>query len=252
MHILPRRPKYLLFDAGGTLLGTNTSCEHWYEQFFVDACAEQGCEVSLESVREALHAAVSCYNGESRCSTPEQVRTFWEHVYAHTFRKVMGHGSGAEEIAMQYIDRYERGEFVELFADTLPALNALRKQHLPMAVVSNFGEYLEDFLRLTRIDSFFEFVVISARVKCEKPQEAIFDLAISRTGVAPGEILFIGDNVREDYEASERHGMMPLLIDRHDKLSSRKDIVRVNSLLEIARLIEPEACSTRRTDRPLA
>lgn len=56
--------KYVLFDAGGTLLGTNTDVEHWYEQFFVDACAAEGHHVELADVRASLHAAAHAFEGQ--------------------------------------------------------------------------------------------------------------------------------------------------------------------------------------------
>jgi hypothetical protein len=41
----------------------------------------------------------------------------------------------------------------------------------------------------------------------------------------------------EDYEASLRHGMFPVLIDRHDRHAGRDDLRRVRRLPEIARFL---------------
>lgn len=227
---------YVLFDAGGTLLGTNTGHEHWYEQFFVEACEEQGTAVTLAQVDAALGRAVRRYDHALRCSTHEQVRRFWEIVYSGVFGELI---PGCDEmyLARHYIERFESGEFIDLFADTLPALESLRARGIPLAVVSNFGEYLGHFLKRVGIAHYFNFVLISACEGCEKPHPEIFQRAIARTKLPPERIMFVGDHPHEDYEASERLGCRPVLIDRWDKHADKPALRRVRRLTEIAELL---------------
>lgn len=224
--------EWVFFDAGGTLLGTNPEEEHWYEQFFVDACAEQGIAVTLEQVHRALQAANATCRVHPRCSTPEQVRRFWEHVYGTVFAQLVPHRDPLE-LARHYIDRFETGEFVDLFPDTLSALELVRRSGKRAAIVSNFGEYLEEFLRKCGIAHYFDFTVISAREGCEKPQVDIFLRALERARTKPHRVLFVGDNVEEDFFAAARVGMRAVLIDRHDKYAHREDVARVRRLDEI-------------------
>jgi putative hydrolase of the HAD superfamily len=228
----PQQIRYVLFDAGGTLLGTNTDTEHWYEQFFVDACAERGQTVTMEATQHALREAARTINMEQRCSTSEQVRTFWDHVYSATFASLIP-GCNSSELANHYIDRFEAGEFVELFRDALPVLEMLRVREIPAGVVSNFGAYLQTFLDHTGIAHFFEFAVVSACVGCEKPGQKIFEHALELAGVPAGQIMFVGDHPIEDYAASARHGMFPVLIDRFNKHADKPDLRRVRALTEI-------------------
>lgn len=224
--------QYVLFDAGGTLLGTNTDCEHWYEQFFVDVCAAEGHPVTLEHVRASLQAAVDAYTHDRRCSTPEQVRTFWEHVYSAVFRDLIP-GCDPSVMANHYIDRFEQGEFVQLFADTLPALEQLREKGIRAGILSNYGTYLELFLERTGISEFFDVVIISANEGCEKPHPEIFERAKQAVGLPPETVAFVGDNLREDYEASARHGFFPVLIDRYGKYENLPEVRRIRRLGEL-------------------
>lgn len=228
--------RYVLFDAGGTLLGTNVDCEHWYEQFFVDACAEVGHSVSLEDTQKALKSSTLSCNMEQRCSTPEQVRAFWQHVYGAAFAALIP-GCDHAALADHFIDRFETGEFVQLFSDSLPALKLLRERGIPAGVVSNFGTYLQTFLDKTGIAHFFEFAVVSACVGYEKPDRRIFEHAIDLAGVPAATILFVGDHPREDYAASENLGMVPVLIDRHNKHENLAGIRRIRTLTEIERYL---------------
>jgi len=43
------------------------------------------------------------------------------------------------------------------------------------------------------LDEFFDDVVISARVGMRKPEERIFQLALGRLGLSPGECVFVDD-----------------------------------------------------------
>jgi HAD superfamily hydrolase (TIGR01549 family) len=226
----------VLFDAGGTLLGTNTDSEHWYEMFFVDACRELGRQVAMEDVSRVLRDAAARYAPERRSSSPEQVRAYWEHVYGEAFR-VLVPSSDAQALAGHFIDRFEAGEFVQLFSDTMPTLDMLRGRGVRCGIVSNFGTYLAEFLRIVGIADRFEFALISAAEGCEKPGAEIFQRAIARAAVAPERIMFVGDSVTEDYEAPLRHGMFPVLIDRHNKHADKPHLRRIRRLTELERYL---------------
>lgn len=230
----------VLFDAGGTLLGTNTDHAHWYEQFFVEACADQGVAVTPADVDDALAEAAAHVRPGDRCSSDAQVREFWEHMYAWCFRRLVP-GCDADALARHYIDRFERGEFVRLFPDALEALDAVRRAGVRAGVVSNFGTYLGHFLEITGIGHFFEFVVVSAAEGCEKPHPAIFELALERAGLPAERILFVGDHPREDYAAAERHGMFAVLVDRHDRHADKPRMRRVRRLSDIGAFLNGAA-----------
>jgi len=241
---------YVLFDAGGTLLGTNTDSEHWYEQFFVDACAEQGCPVTVAQVHEVLRRAARSRQFDTRCSSDAETRSFWHHIYATAFADLLG-AKGMQQhtpavidhLAAEYIDRFESGEFIRLFPDTLAALEGVRSRGQRMGIVSNFGTYLNDFLKKLDIDKYFDFVLVSAAEGCEKPQPDIFKRAISRcNGCGPDRLMFVGDSVAEDYEPAAEHGMTPVLIDRHNRHADKPELTRIRTLGEVVELMsgEPE------------
>jgi HAD superfamily hydrolase (TIGR01549 family) len=234
---MPEQYDFVFFDAGGTLLGTNTDHENWYEQFFVEACAAHGRRVTAAQVGESLAAASATCHLERRCSTPDQVFTFWEHMYARVFRDLLP-GLDCLALAHHYIDRFEAGEYVRPFPDAMECLRGVRRLGVRMAVVSNFGAYLSRFLARTGIADFLEFEVISASEGCEKPHPEIYERDVARAGVQPGRILFVGDHPVEDYEGARRHGMHPVLVDRHGRHASRAGLRRVASLTEIPRLLD--------------
>lgn len=232
-----RKHSHILFDAGGTLIGTNTDSAHWYEQFFVDACQEQGCDISINQAHESLKLASRSRKFESRCSSDEQVRQYWEHIYTETFRHLLG-GAYPEmyRLATHYIDRYETGEYVRLFPDALPALQELDRLNYRLGIISNFATYLRSFLKQLEVDHYFNFVVISAEVGYEKPAKEIYQDALNRTGQPAEHVLYVGDHPRNDYQPAQDLGMTPLLIDRHNRYKT-SDMNRIRSLEEIPAVI---------------
>lgn len=229
MNRIPR-VQMVFFDAGGTLLGTNTDVPHWYEQFFVEACAELGVDASLPAVQEALGHAVRTFPGGPRCSCAATTRAYWQHVYQSTYAAVLPADFDTAAIATASIDRFERGEFIELFDDARPALDALAGLPVRMAVTSNFGSYLADFTVQLGIADRFEFLHISANEGTEKPALEFFARALKRAALDPAEVLVVGDSAREDYEPARALGMNAVLIDRWGRVGGPADAPRLRRL----------------------
>lgn len=235
---------YVLFDAGGTLVGTNVDSEHWYEQFFVDACAEQGCVVNVSQVHEVLRRAARSRQFDRRCSTDSQTRAFWHHIYSTAFADLLGargcnHTPAViDHLAADYIDRFEEGEFIRMFPDAREALDALKARGVPMGIVSNFGTYLNAFLKRLEVQDYFRFVLVSAAEGCEKPHRDIFEKAIAKAACEPSRILFVGDHPEEDYEPALRHGMVPVLIDRHNRHADKAEMQRIRRLGDVIKLLD--------------
>lgn len=121
----------------------------------------------------------------------------------------------AARIHHRYWERYRAAAFVlPEVPETLARLQ--RERELPLGVVSNFmvegGIAL--LLREHSLDRYFQVVLVSCEHGFRKPAGTIFRAAIRAAGAAPGEILFIGDNLVADYQAPRAAGMASLLYDR--------------------------------------
>ena len=85
------------------------------------------------------------------------------------------------------------------------------------AVVSNF--FAPDFPRelLARfglLDN-FEFVVNSAELGYKKPDVRIYAHALELAGASPADVVFVGDNLKNDVRAPLQAGMQAAWFDRH-------------------------------------
>jgi putative hydrolase of the HAD superfamily len=93
------------------------------------------------------------------------------------------------------------------------SLAALSSLGLRLAVVSNSDGRAEQHLRDCGVLEGIEFVVDSHRVGVEKPDPAIFRVALERLGVDAGEALFVGDIRSVDEGGARAAGLHFVLLD---------------------------------------
>ena len=226
----------VIFDAAGTLVGRDSP--DFFEEFFVVAAGELGTEVTLNQVKAALSKSMEEPRfrlREGRMSTPEQTRRYFLDLYAHVLN-----GAGVEgDLALglqAYYDRFQDGRYLEVYGDVRPTLEALKASGMRLGVLSNWSEHLALVLERLDLDRYFSFLVVSAEVGCEKPDEEIFRLALDRAETPIDRILYIGDYPEEDILPAERIGLDALLIDRYDKYG-RYRLPTINTLTDVPGLI---------------
>jgi putative hydrolase of the HAD superfamily len=229
----------VFFDAGETLLSAHPS----FAEVFVAVMAEHDHVVELGQVEEARAAVLgrdaddlARQAGLQTWSTsPAFSRRFWSLIYGQLFEHLGIDDSGGTLFAAVY-DRFSRFESYRLFDDVLPTVAAIRDAGMAVGLISNFEEWLEEMLVSWEVAALFEPIVISGREGLEKPDPAIFRLAVERAGVAPEEAVYVGDHPRIDAAAAEAVGMASILIDRRGHHPSHEGH-RVSGLADILPLI---------------
>lgn len=79
----------------------------------------------------------------------------------------------------------------------------------------------------------FVLIVTTGDVGYSKPNEKIFEIACSRSNSSTADCFYIGDNLENDVLACEKIGMKGIWLDRQNSESDKRNVLRVNSLLEI-------------------
>ena len=95
---------------------------------------------------------------------------------------------------------------------------------MKIVVVSNWDSTLPALLDRLDLTRYLDGVVVSALVGASKPSREIFATALAAAGVAPHEVLHVGDSPLDDYEGARAAGLPALLLDRaglaHDGVES--------------------------------
>lgn len=130
----------------------------------------------------------------------------------HYIMEYYGLGSerSEEELSVIYWDAACNGTAVH-HVDKM--LQYLHNSGIRTGVVSNLaysGEALKARLKRAIPNHEFEFIISSNDVIFRKPEAAIFELAVAKSGLRPDEIWYCGDDTIWDVEASYQVGITPV------------------------------------------
>ncbi len=128
---------------------------------------------------------------------------------------------------------------VELYPDVLVELETLFERFTVVAL-TNGNSNLEKI----GIRHLFHGVVTAVGAGAAKPEQRIFDVAAAATGVAPGEILHVGDHPETDIDGARQAGFRTAWINRNgdawpDELPAPDAVV--TDMTELRALLEAEA-----------
>jgi HAD superfamily hydrolase (TIGR01549 family)/HAD superfamily hydrolase (TIGR01509 family) len=220
----------VVFDVGGTLIGFHDRAP--FHEFLNHVCqpaSDDNAHLLHQSFLSVLSASRDSAQGLG--ADEEEFRVWW---YGNLSRIWPDRSDMAEEM-LRWL---WAGRFDRPFADTLPALQALKNLGLPVGVLSNFGTHLRAVLRRLDLCEHFDFVIVSAEVGLAKPDPHIFDLAVSRVGQPRHRILYVGDHVGGDIEGAQSAGLDAVLIDRNARVPVPL-CPRIDSLLDLLGYVRP-------------
>jgi putative hydrolase of the HAD superfamily len=114
-----------------------------------------------------------------------------------------------------------------------PSLERLRAAGLRLAAVSNANGTVRVLFDRLGFTPLFETILDSRVEGVEKPDPAIFRLALERLGEEAGAVLHVGDFYNVDVLGARAAGIRPVLVDEAG-LYPEADCPRVRSLVELA------------------
>ena len=226
----------VFFDAGETLVHPEPS----FPELFARIVTREGHPREPVAISDGLSLVSDEFRRASEeralwTTTPERSRRFWLGVYAR-FLDVLDlpRDDGlADTLYREFTDRRNYAAF----DDVVPTLQALTDDGATLGVISNYEAWLEDLLVDLQLSELLPVRVVSGIEGVEKPDPAIFHLALDRVGLAPSEVVYVGDVPDFDYEPAEALGLFPVLIDRRGRHPDFTG-ARVTDLRDLAPLLE--------------
>jgi len=102
---------------------------------------------------------------------------------------------------------------LRLFPNTMPTLIDLKSKGYKLGVISN-GLTIKQYEKLVRLGlhHFFDFVITSEEAGVEKPDIAIYELAMKRMGCDPENSVMIGNNFKDDVLGALNAGMSAIYL----------------------------------------
>jgi HAD superfamily hydrolase (TIGR01509 family) len=118
------------------------------------------------------------------------------------------------------------------------AVGELRARGVPVVVVSNSEGQLQELFDNLGLGSTFDLIIDSHHVAVEKPDPAIFRIALDRFGVAARDALHLGDTFATDIVGARAAGMQVALIDPYGHYDGEYvDVPRVHDVAAACRSI---------------
>ncbi len=97
------------------------------------------------------------------------------------------------------------------------ALDSMHRAGIKLVALSNSEGTVEDLLKDTGLDGFFETIIDSWVVGVAKPDPKIFCLALERVGGQKHQALMVGDSLYHDIAGAQAAGIGAVLIDPFDR-----------------------------------
>jgi putative hydrolase of the HAD superfamily len=112
---------------------------------------------------------------------------------------------------------YRARNDVVLYDDVRPTLDRLVRSHRLFAISNGNAS-----LRAIGLDAYFEAALTAREAGVLKPDPRIFDQLLRRAGLAPDEVVHVGDDQEADVEGARGAGVLPIWLNRADERWERK------------------------------
>jgi len=214
----------VLIDAGGVLL----DLDYDYLRRLIEA---RRISVSVDDL--SRYEAMARQQIHRHVANGGRVGDAWRDY----FHIILGHAGVPADDQDGLIDTlweaHERfGLWTVPIAGGPDTVQRLRDLGLRLGVVSNAEGRVARDLDSAGYRGLFETVVDSHLVGVEKPDPAIFRIALERMGSRAETTVYVGDVPAVDVAGAHAAGLRPILLDRHD-LYADEEAPRIRDLAEL-------------------
>jgi putative hydrolase of the HAD superfamily len=225
---------FIYFDAAGTLLFPQPSVGEIYaaigQRFGSRRTAAELATRFRDAFRrqEALDAANQWRTSDER----ELIR--WRAIVAEALDDAVD----AEQCFETLYHHFTQPDVWTCPPETEEVLSELATRSYGLGIASNFDRRLYAILQGKPELRFIGGVQISAQTNWSKPAPAFFAAAAADAETPPARILFVGDELANDYDGPRAAGFAALLLDPAGRCT-RPDVQRIRSLTELLRWCPP-------------
>jgi putative hydrolase of the HAD superfamily len=206
---IPDTIRAVFFDAVGTLIHPEPSAAEVYAR----VGQSLGSRLDVANIAARFSAAfrrqeeIDRDRGWSTNEAREVAR--WRAIVAEVLDDV----SDPESCFDAHFTHFRRHEAWRCDPDAAATLAGLDAKGYVLGLASNFDSRLENVLAGLPPLRPLRHVVISSLVSWRKPAPQFFRRLVDVAGLAPGQILYVGDDYENDYVGASNAGLQVLLLD---------------------------------------
>lgn len=207
----------LIFDLNGTLIDINTQ-EDYGDIYRVlsNLLSYQGIALSPDVLRDRYYEIMSRQRKSGHETYPEfdAVAIFKEILTSHTtdFTRSLPVRQLSQLplfLAQTYrsISRFR----LQLYPGVIAVLEQLRQRYRMAAVSDGQSAYVVPEMHAAGLPNYFKPVIVSGDLGYRKPDQRIFEAALSRMRLSPAEVLFIGNDIYRDIFGAQQLSLKTIL-----------------------------------------
>lgn len=137
------------------------------------------------------------------------------------------------------VDSLLSGAFLrKAYKDVIPALSALRGRYKILLGSNTDNDVLEAVIKRNGIRA--DGVFTSESLRCYKPAPRFFGSILERCSLSPREVIFVGDNPRDDVSGPKQLGIRTVLTDRSGSGGDFGQDYTISSLTELDGILRTE------------
>jgi putative hydrolase of the HAD superfamily len=226
----------IFFDAGNTLI-------HMDYDAIAAALGREGVVVTAVDVQRAEWRARVRLDATFQPGASTEHPSTGERYLAFLLEElgVASPATRAALITWRRAYNLPRGLWTVAEPEAEAALALARRSGLLTAVISNSNGTIAEILDGLGLTRHLDFVIDSSTVGVEKPDPRIFQLALARAEVEPGQAAYIGDLYSIDVLGARAAGLHAILMDP-GRCWPPRDCPTAPTVLDAVRLIVDRGC----------
>lgn len=206
------RLKAIFFDIDDTLFSTSLFAEQARRQS-IDSMIQLGWKVEHEQAYQELLEVISEFSPNYGSHFDKLVLRLGPKCYE---------GLNPAILVAQGVTTYHKAkhDLLRPYPDVLPFFKKLSQTSLILGIITD-GLTIKQAEKLIRIGIYPYLnpvcIFISEQLGISKPNPKLYQVASTRSGVAPSQIMYIGDNPQNDIVPANKLGMVTVRVLRDGK-----------------------------------
>jgi putative hydrolase of the HAD superfamily len=202
----------VFFDLGGTLFSYR-NVPRATVPLLLEAAARLGAAADADAIKRAYTEATR----DMTAAYADRAYYLHRNFFRDTFMRFAALiGAGADDGVYAWYEAAHRAAIIDclvLKEDCVATLAHLKAAGLYLSVVSNIDDdMLEPLIEREGLHRYLDHWTSSEQAQSCKPDRRFFDLALSRSGLAAPDVLFVGDSPEHDIQGARAVGMRTALI----------------------------------------
>jgi putative hydrolase of the HAD superfamily len=236
--------KGLLFDSNGTMVDIHTN--EWHDDLYrviSNLLSYQGVMLSPSMVKKAYFQIMKEQQAHSseRCPEFDVVALFREMVARNA--TPFTHSLSHEQMVHlpHFLGQTHRAASLhrlQLYPGVTETLQRLQSTYQLGVVTNAQSTYAVPELNTVGLLHFFDPIIVSGDFGYSKPDPRLFETALQRMNLAPGEVLFIGNDMHSDIHGARDCGMKTVFFRTNQGLQEKSGVQPDYIIYEFPELLE--------------